>query len=214
MSPSCTASSTPVTVTVCGTSQLAAVNVRLETSTLPSAGLLVVTGMTTSAVGWLPSTTVNVVWPPDSLVTSPDTGVTSTPTAAAAGATATPARVRSESSSPRNCREGAPESNDDTLSLPWGGDGRGQPCDLALAERAGRWGGERRAWSGGGSERDSAKHRGIRLNNRSRKTAADSRKHVQVNSVCSHPARWRLAPASARARCNATAGRVACVRWL
>ena len=51
MSPSSTWSSTPVTVTVCGTFQFAAVNVRLETEAAPSASLFEATGMTTSAVG-------------------------------------------------------------------------------------------------------------------------------------------------------------------
>ena len=79
MSPSCTASSTPVTVTVWATFQFAAVNVRLAAETVPSAVLLLATGIATSAVGWLVSTAVNVAVPPASVVTSPAVGVTVMP---------------------------------------------------------------------------------------------------------------------------------------
>ena len=48
--PSCTASSTPVTVTVCGAFQLAVVNVTLAGLTVPSAVLLLRSGMTTVLV--------------------------------------------------------------------------------------------------------------------------------------------------------------------
>ena len=51
MLPSFTTSSTPVTVTVCKTFQLAAVNVSDVGDTVPSATLLLDTGMTTFAVG-------------------------------------------------------------------------------------------------------------------------------------------------------------------
>src|SRR5690349_17310451 len=102
-------------------SQSAAVNVRVATETAPSVGSLVATGMVTSAVGALPSTTVNVAVPPDSVVTSPEIGATSTLTAAA-GAAPPASRITSAST---DRSEGAPKSNDDTQSLPWGGDGRG-----------------------------------------------------------------------------------------
>src|SRR5438552_18016094 len=59
MAPSCTWSSTPVTVTVCGAFQLAAVNVRVDALTMPSVASLEATGITTSAVGWLFRTTEN-----------------------------------------------------------------------------------------------------------------------------------------------------------
>src|SRR5258706_16312810 len=57
IAPSWTWSSTPVTVTVCGAFQSAAVKVRLAGATAPSPTLLEATGMTTSAVGWLFKTT-------------------------------------------------------------------------------------------------------------------------------------------------------------
>src|SRR5215467_2090213 len=79
MSPSSTWSFTPVTVTVCATFQSAAVNVRFATSTVPSATLLELTGITTSAAGWLSSTTVKLALPPASVVTRPETGVTVMP---------------------------------------------------------------------------------------------------------------------------------------
>ncbi len=81
MSPSATASSTPVTVTVRATFQLAVVNVRLAGETLPSAGLPLAIGIVTSAVGWLNSLTVKLAVPPASVVTRPATGVTLTPEA-------------------------------------------------------------------------------------------------------------------------------------
>ena len=79
MSPSATASSTPVAVTVWATLQLAAVNVRLTGAAVPSAVLLLDTGITTLAVGWLWSRTVNVACPPASVVTRPAVGVTVMP---------------------------------------------------------------------------------------------------------------------------------------
>ena len=51
MSPSSTLSSTPVTVTVCGVSQLSGVNVSVVTLTVPSAVLLTLIGMVTLATG-------------------------------------------------------------------------------------------------------------------------------------------------------------------
>src|SRR6185369_9318307 len=79
MSPSSTRSSTPVTVTVCGTFQSAAVNVRFAAETLPSVVSLEATGMTTSTVGWLVRTTVKLAVPPASVVPRPATGVTVMP---------------------------------------------------------------------------------------------------------------------------------------
>ena len=68
-------------MTVCGTFQLAAVNVRVAAEATPSVGSLEATGMTTFAVGWLLSTTVNEAWPPASVVARPLTGVTAMPAA-------------------------------------------------------------------------------------------------------------------------------------
>src|SRR3954447_21252808 len=73
--PSSTRSSTPVIVTVCGTFQFAAVNVRLDASTVPSAVLLEEMPMTTSAVGATFSTTLKVAVPPASVVIRPEVGV-------------------------------------------------------------------------------------------------------------------------------------------
>ena len=74
--PSSPASSSPVTVTVWGASQSPDVKVRLDWSTVPSAGLLEVTSITTSSVGSDPSTTVNCADPPDSVVSRPLVGET------------------------------------------------------------------------------------------------------------------------------------------
>src|SRR5438309_1179677 len=79
IAPSWTWSSTPVTVTVCGAFQLAAVNRREEGRAGQSRALLEATGMTTSAVGWLFKTTENVARPAASLVTRPEVGVTGIP---------------------------------------------------------------------------------------------------------------------------------------
>src|ERR1051326_7534735 len=79
MWPSWTWSSTPVTVTVRATFQLAAVNVRLAGETLPSAGLLLGIGIPSFAVGWVWSRTGNVAVPPHSAVTRPAVGVTVMP---------------------------------------------------------------------------------------------------------------------------------------
>ncbi len=64
-------SSTPVTVTVCGVIQSAAVNVRLAGDTAPSAGLLDTSGTVTSPVGCEFRTTVNVTDVPVSDVEVP-----------------------------------------------------------------------------------------------------------------------------------------------
>src|SRR5947207_15469591 len=60
ISQSWTASWSRVTVSVWAMFQSAAVNVRLEAETVPSVASLEATGMTTSAVGWLVSTTLNL----------------------------------------------------------------------------------------------------------------------------------------------------------
>src|ERR1051325_8358971 len=73
-SPSWTASSTPVTVTVWGVLQSDAVKGRLDGAEVPSAASLEATATATSAVGWLVSTTVNVAVPPASVLTSPAAG--------------------------------------------------------------------------------------------------------------------------------------------
>ena len=72
--PSSRTSSTPVTVTVCGAFQLAAVKVRLAGATVPSVVSLEDRPMVTSAVGWVLSTTVKVAVPPASVVVRPEVG--------------------------------------------------------------------------------------------------------------------------------------------
>ena len=62
--------------TVCGTFQLALVNVRLAGLTVPSVGLLELSAMVTSAVGCEFSTTVKCAVPPASVVVRPEIGVT------------------------------------------------------------------------------------------------------------------------------------------
>src|SRR2546423_10700223 len=79
MSPSSTKSSTPVTVTVWGVFQLAAVKVKLDGETVPSAVLPLLMGTVTFAVGWLFNTTVKVAVPPASVVVNPEAGETVTP---------------------------------------------------------------------------------------------------------------------------------------
>ena len=81
MSPSSTTSLTPVTVTVRGVFQLAAVNVRLDTLTVPSVVSLELRPIVTSAVGCDVNTTVNVAVPPASVVVRPKVGVTVMPAA-------------------------------------------------------------------------------------------------------------------------------------
>ncbi len=56
-------------------------NARLGLETVPSAGLLLETGIVTLAVGWLFNCTVKLAVPPASVVTSPATGVTVMPAA-------------------------------------------------------------------------------------------------------------------------------------
>ena len=66
--PSSTASSAPVTVTVCAVFQVPVVKVSAAGATVPSLVSLEVTAIVTSAVGWALSTTVNVAVPPASVV--------------------------------------------------------------------------------------------------------------------------------------------------
>ena len=68
ISPSSTSSFTPVTVTVCGVAQLAAVKVRLAGATVPSVVSLLEIPVETSAVGSAFRTTVKVAVPPASVV--------------------------------------------------------------------------------------------------------------------------------------------------
>ena len=68
-------------MTLCAMFQSAAVNVRLAGETVPSAVLLLDTGIITSAVGWLVSRTVKLAVPPPSVVTRPAVGVTVMPAA-------------------------------------------------------------------------------------------------------------------------------------
>ena len=71
MFPSTIKSSTPVTVTICGVLQSAAVNARLPELTVPSVVSLFVSRIATLAVGSLFSDTLKVTLPPASLVLPP-----------------------------------------------------------------------------------------------------------------------------------------------
>jgi len=68
--PSAASSLTPVTVTTCGAIQFTDVNVNEAGLTVPSVGLSLLSGMTTSALGAWVKASVNVASPPDSVVTS------------------------------------------------------------------------------------------------------------------------------------------------
>src|SRR3954469_1273457 len=93
--PSGAESSTPVTVTVCATFQLAAVNVTDGGATVPSATLVELSGIVTLATGWLVKTMVNVAVPPASVVTRPVVDVTFTEaTSSSVVTTETSATVR------------------------------------------------------------------------------------------------------------------------
>ena len=70
------ASSTPVTVTIWATFQLAAVKVREEVERVPSVMSELAKPMTTSAVDWESRTTEKEAVPPFSVVTRPEVGVT------------------------------------------------------------------------------------------------------------------------------------------
>ena len=73
------ASSTPVTVTIWATFQLAAVKVREEVERVPSVMSELARPMTTSAVGWESRTTEKPAVPPLSVVTRPLVGDTLMP---------------------------------------------------------------------------------------------------------------------------------------
>src|SRR5437763_253236 len=79
MAPSWIWSSTPVTRSDDRAVGLAAGNVRVDALTMHTVESLEDTGMTTSAVGWLFRTTVNVALPPASLVTNRAVGATVMP---------------------------------------------------------------------------------------------------------------------------------------
>src|SRR3989304_636377 len=79
MLPSTTGSSAPVTVTVCGVAQSAVVKERETGETVPSVASEELSPMLTSAVGWESRFTLKVACPPDSVVTSPEVGVTVMP---------------------------------------------------------------------------------------------------------------------------------------
>ena len=79
MLPSASASFTPVTVTVCGVSQFALVNVRLAGLTVPSVVSFELRPIVTFAVGCVFSTTLNVAVPPASVVDRPAVGLTVIP---------------------------------------------------------------------------------------------------------------------------------------
>ena len=76
--PSASASSTPVTVTVCGDAQFSCVNTRLVTSTVPSVASLESKLTVTMLVGSDVNRTVNVAEPPPSVV-GPLIGLTMMP---------------------------------------------------------------------------------------------------------------------------------------
>ena len=76
MLPSTCGSSTPVTVTVWGTFQFAGVKFTLAGVTVPSAVLLELRSIVTSAVGCDVRTMVKVAVPPASVVVRPEVGVT------------------------------------------------------------------------------------------------------------------------------------------
>ena len=73
MSPSSTASSTPVTVAVCAACQLPASKTMSAGLTVPSLASLLVNVTVTGAVGWLVRTTPKVAVPPASVVVRPPT---------------------------------------------------------------------------------------------------------------------------------------------
>jgi hypothetical protein len=77
--PSTSASSAPVTVTVCGVCQFAFVKIRLAGRTVPSVVSLELRAIVTLAVGCVVSTTVNVAVPPASVVASGPGGLTLIP---------------------------------------------------------------------------------------------------------------------------------------
>src|SRR5260221_283916 len=76
MLPSTLGSSTPVTVTVCATFQLALVNVSAHGSTPPSDRSRLVNPTVTFTMGWLVSPTLNFAFPSPSVVVSPQVGFT------------------------------------------------------------------------------------------------------------------------------------------
>jgi len=77
--PSTILSSTPVIVTVWGVFHVEEVNVSDVGETVPSFVFELVRLIVTLAVGWVFRTMVNVDVPPDSVVISPDVGVTVMP---------------------------------------------------------------------------------------------------------------------------------------
>src|SRR5438477_13060265 len=105
MVPFWTWSSAQVTVTFLASLRVPSVTVRLGAETVPSATLLLETGITTFAVGWLLSRTVNVAVPPDSVVTRPATGATVMP--ATSLSRSEERRVGAERRSQRGARLGA-----------------------------------------------------------------------------------------------------------
>src|SRR3954447_11837733 len=78
-SPSSTKSSTPVIVIVCAAFQFDDVNVTLEAEIVPSAVLLLLSAIVTSAVGWEFKTIVKLLVPPASVVVNPEVGETVIP---------------------------------------------------------------------------------------------------------------------------------------
>ena len=77
--PSTSGSSAPVIVTVCGVAQSVEVKVREAGETVPSVASEELSPMLTLAAGWELRFTVKVACPPDSVVTSPEVGVTVMP---------------------------------------------------------------------------------------------------------------------------------------
>ena len=95
MSPSSKASFTPVTTTVCGVSQFAAVNVSCAAEIVPSVRSELDSPIETSAVGAALRTIEKVAVPPASVVNSPEIGVTVIP-----GAVGRNQRAKTPSASP------------------------------------------------------------------------------------------------------------------
>src|SRR5205814_7262037 len=79
LSPSFTPSSTPATVTACGTLQLELLNTSDVVESDPSPSTLGDKSIRTGAVGRRVRTTVNLAAPPDSVVASPPVGLTVMP---------------------------------------------------------------------------------------------------------------------------------------
>lgn len=123
--PSASASSTPVTVTVCATFQFTLVKVSEAGETVPSVVSLEASGTVTSPCGWRPSFTVKVAVAPRSLVARPEVGVTTKPAGSCW-------RTRSRALRPGNLKPGPSvvghESPRLTPGVAWSGVVRSTPA--------------------------------------------------------------------------------------